>query len=162
MPGAGLDVVGPWRRLKTILLVEDEAFVRKATADALESAGYQLLVAGSGHEALNAYRACPHPIDLLLTDVVMPGMSGRQVAAEFEGLCPYIRVLLMSGQAEQLIRSELTQADRKCLRKPFSVHTLLGRVRELLDRNELVETHEASTGTALAVTGGLQDLTRNL
>jgi two-component system cell cycle sensor histidine kinase/response regulator CckA len=136
MPAA-FAVAVPWRGPKTILLVEDEAFVRQATAAALESAGYRLLVAGSGNEGLDLCRTCRYPVDLLLTDVVMPGMSGRQLAAEFEGLCPHARVLLMSGHAEQLARSEPTGTDRKCLVKPFSVRTLLGRVRELLDRNEL-------------------------
>jgi two-component system cell cycle sensor histidine kinase/response regulator CckA len=137
LPSAALAVAVPWNGPKTILLVEDELFVRQATAAALESAGYRLLVAGSGAEGLDLCRKCRHPVDLLLTDVVMPGMSGRQLAKEFEGLCPHARVLLMSGHAEQLARSELTGADRKCLVKPFSARILLGRVRELLDRNEL-------------------------
>lgn len=137
MSSAALGVAVPWRGPKTILLVEDELFVRQATAAALESAGYRLLVAGGGVEGLDLCRAGRHPVDLLLTDLVMPGMSGGQLAAEFERLCPHARVLLMSGHAERLAQSERTGADRKCLVKPFSVRTLLGRVRELLDRNEL-------------------------
>jgi two-component system cell cycle sensor histidine kinase/response regulator CckA len=137
MSSAALAVAVPWSGPKTILLVEDELFVRQATAAVLESAGYRLLVAGSAAEGLDLWRKCRHPVDLLLTDVVMTGMSGRQLAAEFEGLCPHARILLMSGHAEQLARSERTGADRKCLVKPFSARTLLGRVSELLARNEL-------------------------
>jgi two-component system cell cycle sensor histidine kinase/response regulator CckA len=135
MPGAAFAVALPSSGPKTILLVEDEAFVRKATAATLESAGYRLLATRSGAEALEAYRTCPHPVDLLLTDVVMPGMSGRHLAAEFERLCPHARILLMSGHAEQLCRSDRSIDDNKYLVKPFSVRTLLGRVRGLLDTN---------------------------
>jgi CheY-like chemotaxis protein len=78
---------------ETILLVEDEAFVRKATAEVLESAGYGLLVAGSAAEALEICRQGCRPVDLLLADVVMPGMSGRELALEFKISCPRARVL---------------------------------------------------------------------
>jgi len=87
---------------ETILLVEDEAFVRNATAEVLESAGYRLVIAASAAEALDAYRKCVGRVDLLLADVVMPGMSGSELAAEFERLCPRARVLLMSGRDEQV------------------------------------------------------------
>ena len=127
-----------WRGLETILLVEDEAFVRKATAEVLESAGYRLVTARSAAEALEAYRSSFRPVDLLLTDVILPGMSGRDLAAEFESLCPRARILLMSGQAEQLAGDvELSPNARKCLAKPFSIHTLLRKVREVLDTNPL-------------------------
>jgi two-component system cell cycle sensor histidine kinase/response regulator CckA len=120
---------------ETILLVEDEAFVRKATAEALESAGYRLVIAGSAGEALEAYQQSFRPVDLLLTDVVMPGKSGSELATEFELLCPRARVLLMSGHEERLSGSALKREGRKCLAKPFSVGVLLARVREVLDTN---------------------------
>src|SRR5580692_13045576 len=87
---------------ETILLVEDEAFVRNATAEVLESAGYRLVVAGSAAEALMAYRSCSRPVDLLLADIVMPGKDGRELATELENFYPRARVLFMSGYAEQL------------------------------------------------------------
>jgi PleD family two-component response regulator len=86
---------------ETILLVEDEAFVRKVTAEVLESAGYRLVVAAGAGEAL-AYRGRLAPPDLLLADVVMPGMSGRELAVELSRFYPSTRILLMSGFAEQL------------------------------------------------------------
>jgi two-component system cell cycle sensor histidine kinase/response regulator CckA len=137
MPAADFAIAVPWCGPKTILLAEDEWFVRQATAAALESAGYRLLVAGSGAEGLDLCRTCRHPVDLLLTDVVMPGMSGRDLAAEFERLCPHARVLLMSGHAEELARSGRLDDDTRCLVKPFTVRTLLSRVRELLGTTPL-------------------------
>jgi two-component system, cell cycle sensor histidine kinase and response regulator CckA len=135
MPGAAFVEPAPWGGPETILLVEDEGFVRKVTAEVLESAGYRLLVARSGAEALDAYRRLSAPIDLLLADVVMPGMSGRDLAAEFESLRPRIRVLLMSGYAGQLARCHLSPYSKTYLAKPFSVHVLLRKVREVLDAN---------------------------
>jgi CheY-like chemotaxis protein len=122
---------------ETILLVEDEAFVRQVTAEVLASAGYQLVIAGSATEALEACRTSRQSIDLLLADVVLPGKSGCELADEFESLCPQARILLMSGHAEQLAWRELSQHGKKCLAKPFSIHTLLDRVRAALDTTPL-------------------------
>jgi two-component system cell cycle sensor histidine kinase/response regulator CckA len=119
---------GQWCGPETILLVEDEEFVRKATAEVLESAGYRLVVAENAAEALEVCRTCLRPVDLLLTDVVMPGMSGRDLAAEFASVCPRARILLMTGHEHQL-------AGKEHLAKPFSIRTLLNRVREALDTN---------------------------
>jgi PleD family two-component response regulator len=102
MPGAAFVEPEPWGGPETILLVEDEGFVRKVTAEVLESAGYKLVIACSAAEALEAHRRLSAPIDLLLADVVMPGMSGCDLAAEFQSLRPRIRVLLVSGYAVQL------------------------------------------------------------
>jgi two-component system, cell cycle sensor histidine kinase and response regulator CckA len=117
----------------TILLVEDEAFVRWATAEVLESAGYRLVTAASAVEALDACRERSEPVDLLLADVVMPGMSGRDLAAEFESCCPSAQVLLMSGYPEQMALCEVSATGRKYLAKPFSVGMLLQRLREILE-----------------------------
>jgi CheY-like chemotaxis protein len=118
---------------ETILLVEDEAFVRKVTAEVLESAGYRLVIARDAGEAL-AYRGRLAPPDLLLADVIMPGMSGRELAAELASFYPSTRVLLMSGYAEQLTDPELPSCGREYLAKPFSICTLLSRVRGVLDK----------------------------
>jgi two-component system, cell cycle sensor histidine kinase and response regulator CckA len=124
---------GHCRGPQTILLVEDEAFVRKVTAEVLESAGYRLVIAGSAAEALEAYRGCGPP-DLVLADVVMPGMSGRELASELESFYPRARILLMSGYAEQLARCELSPYGLEYLAKPFSIRMLLKRVRAALDK----------------------------
>jgi two-component system cell cycle sensor histidine kinase/response regulator CckA len=132
---AAFALAGRWCGPETILLVEDEWFVRKATAEVLESAGYRLVLAKNATEALEACRTCVRPVDLLLTDVIMPGMSGRDLAAEFASLCPRARVLLMSGHQQQLAACERSHDGRKCMAKPFSISTLLNRVRVALDTN---------------------------
>jgi len=137
MPGAVFVDAKPQGGPETILLVEDEGFVRKVTAEVLESAGYKLVIARSGAEALDAYRRLSDPVDLLLADVVMPGMSGRHLAAEFESLCPRARVLLMSGHAGQLAACQGSPYGKTYLPKPFSARILLKKVREVLDTNPL-------------------------
>jgi CheY-like chemotaxis protein len=129
-----------WVGKETILLAEDEAFVRKATSEALESAGYRVVVAGSAAQALEANRNCGEQVDLLLSDLVMPGISGHELANELLVLCPNLRVLLMSGYAEQLALCQLSSYGRKYLAKPFSIPALLRRVREVLD----ADSHDMS------------------
>lgn len=119
-------------RSETILLVEDEVFVRTVTAEVLKSAGYTVLTAGSAAEALHACRKW-QPVDLLLADIVMPGMSGCKLASEFEGLHPLGRVLLMSGYAAQLAKCESSPYRQTYLAKPFTATTLVKKVREALD-----------------------------
>ena len=125
-----------WRRLETILLVEDEAFVREAAAEVLESAGYRLLIARNSAEALEVCRQSTETVDLLLADVVMPGMSGGGLAAKFQRLYPRTRVVLMSGYAERLVRRGPSLTGNEYLAKPFSTQTLLKKVREMLDANQ--------------------------
>jgi two-component system cell cycle sensor histidine kinase/response regulator CckA len=118
---------------ETVLLVEDEAFVRTVTGEVLESAGYTVVIAGCATDALEAHRRCSVPVDLLLADIVLPGIGGHQLANEFGGLCPRARILLMSGYAEQLALWELSRHGGNYLAKPFSTRTLLRRVRDVLD-----------------------------
>ena len=119
-------------RPQTILLVEDEAFVREVTAEVLESAGYRLVVARCGAEALQACRST-QPFDLLLADVVMPGMSVHELEVEFKISCPQARVLLMTGYPEQIARCEFSGHDQGYLAKPFSTRTLLAAIRQVLE-----------------------------
>ncbi|MFZ0814498.1 MAG: response regulator [Candidatus Sulfotelmatobacter sp.] len=126
-----------WASNETILLAEDEAFVRNATSEALESAGYRVLVAGSAAQALEAHRNCGERVDLLLSDLVMPGISGHELANELLLLCPNVRVLLMSGYGEQLAQCQAAFNGRKYLAKPFSIPVLLRKVREVLDTDPL-------------------------
>jgi CheY-like chemotaxis protein len=130
--GDGFAEVNPRRRPKTILLVEDEEFVRRLTGEVLQSAGYVLVIAASAADALKICRKYSEAVDLLLADVVMPGLSGRELAAEFRNLYPSGEVLLMSGYPEQLALCSLSAGKQKYLAKPFSVDLLLQRVREML------------------------------
>jgi two-component system, cell cycle sensor histidine kinase and response regulator CckA len=93
-----------------------------------------VLVASNGHEAAQAAAEHPEPIDLLLTDVVMPGMSGRVVADRLAALRPEIKVLFMSGYTDGAIAHHGVLDPRMAyLAKPFTVESLAARVREVLD-----------------------------
>jgi CheY-like chemotaxis protein len=126
-----------WRGKETILLAEDEALVRKATAEALQSAGYNVLIAESATRAFEIHNQCPEPVDLLLADVVMPGISGHELALTLFGLHHDLRIILMSGYIEQFAQSRLSLYKKQYLAKPFSISTLLKRVREVLDSSPL-------------------------
>ncbi|MGA7400921.1 MAG: response regulator [Candidatus Sulfotelmatobacter sp.] len=123
-------------RKETILLVEDEAFVRKAICEALESAGYRVLTAENAIQALQVFGEYAEPVSLLLADIVMPGINGHELARDFSTLCPQTRILLMSGYEEQLTSRESVHRP-EYLAKPFSIPMLLRKVREVLDRNPL-------------------------
>jgi CheY-like chemotaxis protein len=116
-----------------ILLVEDEAFVRRVTAEVLEAAGYRLLLAENAAEAIKVCGQGAIPLHLLLTDVVLPGKNGRELARECRAFYPWIRVLLISGYAEQLAWPETVGDGHEYLAKPFSTYTLLRKVREVLE-----------------------------
>ncbi len=118
---------------QTILLVEDESFVRRAMALALGSSGYRVLTAANGSQALATCRMCALPPDLLLSDMVMPDMSGAYLATLFEAMYPWTRVLLMSGYAEELSPFEARLPRAAQLRKPFSAGTLIKVIGEMFD-----------------------------
>jgi len=120
---------------ETILLVEDEDAVRKLVRRTLEKQGYQVLVAASGTEALELAQSDPRRIHLVITDVVMPQMGGRQLADRLKALRPDIRVLLVSGYTESSVLRNGNLAEGEAfLQKPFTPHRLARQVRELLDR----------------------------
>jgi len=114
---------------ETVLLVEDEHAVRKLTRELLEQEGYRVLEAGDGVEALQVVASHQGPIDLLLTDVVMPRMKGPELADKLQIIKPDLCVLFMSGHSE---RSSGALPD--IMVKPFRPETLAKRVRDALDR----------------------------
>ena len=116
---------------ETILFVEDEAFVREVTCEVLRSAGYRVLTAKNAAEATRFYEARGDEVELLLSDVVLPGESGRALAGRLRRQNPGLKVLLVTGYAEQMGLRDAMQEE--CLAKPFSIEVLLGRVRQLLD-----------------------------
>jgi PAS domain S-box-containing protein len=122
---------------ETILLVEDEASLRAMAAEILEGHGYRVLEAGGGDEAVEIGCRHPDPIHLLVTDVVMPGMNGRQVADSLVARHPSLRVLYMSGYTDNIIAHRgVLEAGTLFLSKPFTTQALLSRVREALaERN---------------------------
>jgi CheY-like chemotaxis protein len=115
--------------------VEDDNNVRMLESRILASLGYQVLQAPNGPEALSMCAQLRSPIDLVITDVVMPHMSGSQLAAELAAARPGIKVLFTSGYTEDAViqRGVLSQSV-DFLSKPFDKNTLAGKVRDVLDR----------------------------
>jgi PAS domain S-box-containing protein len=128
---AAAPALGPAiRGTETVLLVEDEEGVRRLSRKLLEAHGYQVLEASSGAEAVELATRYPGPIHLVLTDVVMPGLDGPEVAARIAAQRPGIKVLYMTGYTDDVPTK--IGADASLLRKPFSPAALAQRVHELL------------------------------
>ncbi|XYI03474.1 ATP-binding protein [Sorangium sp. So ce1128] len=120
---------------ETVLVVEDDDAVRKLIVEVLERRGYGVVSAASAEEAL-AVLALEglDAVDLLLTDLVMPGMNGRELAERALAMHPRARVLYMSGYADDVFAGAEPDGERALLQKPFTPDTLAHRVREVLDR----------------------------
>ena len=119
---------------ETVLLIEDDARVRRVTSRILEQGGYRVIVANDGNEALARAREEARPLDLVVTDVVMPGLGGRAVADQLRELWPRTPVLFVSGYPQDFGTAEgAFGRDASCLPKPFTPVALLERVRALLD-----------------------------
>jgi PAS domain S-box-containing protein len=119
---------------ETVLLAEDEEGVRFLAAQVLRGRGYTVLEAGDGEEALALGESHPGPIHLLLTDVVMPRLSGGHLAGRLARKRPETRVLFMSGFADSaLVRHEVANGEVDCLFKPFTPEALARKVRDTLD-----------------------------
>jgi two-component system, cell cycle sensor histidine kinase and response regulator CckA len=116
--------------------VEDDRTVRSLACEMLAMNGYTVLEARDGPEALDLVRRHSHPIHLLLTDVVMPQMSGRQLAEGVSSIHPDIRVLYMSGYTDGVIAHHgVLDPGVAYLQKPFTADFLARKVREVLDRH---------------------------
>ena len=119
---------------ETILLVEDEPNLRGLTEQYLRKQGYTVLEAADGTSAIQVSNAYPGPIHLLLTDVIMPGMNGRELAQRISSLRPETKVLYMSGYTENAIGHNGTLDEGiTLLQKPFTLPALKAKVREALD-----------------------------
>jgi len=127
------DFAGDGGRGTSVLLVEDEEAIRELTRRILAGDGYQVKVAVSGSDAVGLAARPDVAVDLLLTDVVMPGMLGTEVAARVRELRPGLPVLYMSGYAEPILNSHgAASADMDIVEKPFTQAAILGRVRAAL------------------------------
>jgi two-component system cell cycle sensor histidine kinase/response regulator CckA len=129
VPAATRDVTGQ----DTVLLVEDEEAVRSFAARALRMRGYNVLEASGGEEALEIVKSEGDKIDLVITDVVMPNMDGPTMVKHIKELKPELRVIFMSGYAEEAFRrSDQTSENIHFLPKPFGLKQLAAKVKEVL------------------------------
>jgi two-component system cell cycle sensor histidine kinase/response regulator CckA len=120
---------------ETILLVDDEPQVVTLVREMLAREGYNVLGAGDGEEALKIFEANRDQIDLLLTDIVMPQLNGRELADRIRAVQPALRVLYMSGFMKEAILKYygISITGIPFLQKPFTRETLARKVREVLD-----------------------------
>jgi nitrogen-specific signal transduction histidine kinase len=123
-----------WPVQETILIVEDEPAVRRLTRRYLETSGYKVFEAENPADAIRMAKAGHGSIDLLLTDVIMPELSGPELAERLRELLPNLKVLYMSGYPGEFIaRHGISERETAYLQKPFSQEDLKGKMREVLD-----------------------------
>ncbi|HEY7634324.1 MAG TPA: response regulator [Gemmatimonadales bacterium] len=117
----------------TVLVVDDEEAVRRLACRMLTWTGYQALEARHGREALSTIEHNPGPIHLVLTDIKMPGMNGRELGREIQSRWPGKPVLYMSGFATEVFQSGLLEPEAPFLAKPFTQDDLAAKIRALLN-----------------------------
>ena len=121
---------------ETILIVEDEEEVRKLTSKILERQGYRILETFNGDDALLACERRKSPIHLMLADIIMPGMSGSELAKLLKPLYPEIKILYMSGYTDNaIVRHGVLEKGVNYIQKPFTMEGLARKVREVLDKD---------------------------
>ena len=121
---------------ETILIVEDEEEVRKLAGKILERQGYRILETFNGDDALVACERRKSPIHLMLADIVMPGISGPELAKLLKPLCPEIKILYMSGYTDNaIVRHGVLEKRVNYIQKPFTMEGLARKVREVLDKD---------------------------
>ncbi|MGQ0762141.1 MAG: PAS domain S-box protein [Acidobacteriota bacterium] len=122
---------------ETILLVEDEEMLRKLAGQTLKGYGYQILEASTGDEAIAIARQYEGEIQLLLTDVIMPGMNGRELSSRMLETRPKLRVLFMSGYTDDaIVHQGVLEESANFIQKPFPPDSLAQKVRDVLDQSE--------------------------
>jgi two-component system, cell cycle sensor histidine kinase and response regulator CckA len=122
------------RGTETILLVEDEEPLRKVIIELLTQIGYHVLSAANGKEAIEVAKTYPEKIHLLITDVIMPEISGPELAGELCAARPDLKVIYISGYTDDSLAPEgVLQPGTVLVNKPFSVRVLSAKMREVLD-----------------------------
>jgi DNA-binding NtrC family response regulator len=120
---------------KTVLLVEDEAFLREITSDVIEAAGFTVYAAGNSEDAMSLFRKHGTTIDLLISDVSLPGRNGYDLAKEMRKSESALEVVLISGHMWNTVaRNRLREKQMFYLPKPFSAADLLDKIEEVFDR----------------------------
>ncbi len=118
-----------WPRL--VLLVEDEPFVREATRSILESAGFEVLWAADADAAVKIYLESTQPIDLVMTDMILPGRTGRQLGEDLRQRSPNLMVLVTSGYSQAEYAADEPQSRTYFLAKPYSRRGLVAKIEEI-------------------------------
>jgi CheY-like chemotaxis protein len=136
------------RGSETIFLVEDQSELRSLTCKFLQGLGYKVLVSGLPGEAIQIAQQFTGKIDLLLTDVVMPGMNGRKLAQQLRPLYVNMRVLYVSGFADQTLEQDVLDANDDFLAKPFLLRELATKIRELFCEPKSASHTEKKQGRA--------------
>lgn len=127
---------------KTVLVLDDEPEMRKLVSAMLASNGYTVLTADGGENAIETFQKSKQPVDLLLLDVVAPGLCGPMVADRIAELQPGIRVLFMSGYNDtSVVRRYVVDQGFALLTKPFTAAQLVQKVREVLEPAPAVAAH---------------------
>ncbi len=130
---------------ETLLVVEDETMVRQCEVEFLSAIGYTVLSVANGKEALEKVGTSPNMIDLVITDVVMPGMSGPRLAKELASLRPDLKVLFVSGYARETVQQKgVVDLTHNFLQKPFPLRVLAKKVREVLGQPVLARAAKAA------------------
>jgi len=128
---------------ETVLLVEDEDAVRESEREYLEQRGYSVLAAANGPAALELAGSCGREIQILVSDVVMPKMSGSELGEKLLALRPGLQVLYVSGYAENTVMQHgLAELGSRFLHKPFTLKALAAKIREVLDAHKQAPTRE--------------------
>jgi two-component system cell cycle sensor histidine kinase/response regulator CckA len=126
---------------RTILLVEDEPFVREATCSILERAGFKVLPAEDAQEAMEVYQQKERNVDLLMTDMVLPGKNGDELGREMRMQSPQVAVLVTSGYGEAAYETESPETKTYFLAKPYSRRSLVEKIEAILGDMKALAAH---------------------
>lgn len=126
-----------WEQRRTLLVVEDQDFVREVACEVLLESGYRVLRARNAAEALHLFEHESEGVQLLLTDVVLPGRSGHGLAKDLRGVNPGLTIIFTSGYPDEIARHGLEGAGMFYLPKPFSADSLRKKVAEALEASEV-------------------------
>lgn len=139
----------------TVLVVDDDSLVRGVIRDVLQNDGHVVLEARFNTEALVVLRQYRGPIHLMIADVMMPGINGRELAEMLAPSRPHMKVIYISGYPEELVREKLNPPDlRNFLQKPFRAEDLVRKVREILHNFSLGGRYAASSGLPCELSEG--------
>ena len=129
------------RKSRTVLLVEDEPFVREATCSILERAGFEVLPAQDAADALHIFEDCQRLIDLVMTDMVLPGRTGQELGQDLRQRSSDVKVLVTSGYSNAEYATEDPASHTYFLAKPYSRRALLEKIEQIL---QVIPLHRAA------------------